>query len=143
MHNIFGINLRRYRELRGLSQKELADLLSNETGNNFTQRHISNYEKTDTFPKAPAIPFMAKILDVSIDSLFGLTDKMNEVDISQYIGITRPELNSLSKVELKATFEKYLNILDELVKSSVWHAEKVRSLEEEIKTLRDRFEQNP
>ena len=84
-----------------------------------------------------------KILDVSIDSLFGLTDKMNEVDISQYIGITRPELNSLSKVELKATFEKYLNILDELVKSSVWHAEKVRSLEEEIKTLRDKFEQTP
>ena len=140
MSNIFGDNLRKYRQLRGMSQKKLADLLSRETGNNFTQKHISNYEQTDTFPKAPAIPHLAKILGSSIDVLFGLTNDMNEVDISQYIGITRPELNRLSKVELKATFEQYLNILDELVKSRAWYTEKVRHLEEEIRVLQERLE---
>ena len=140
MYKNFGVNLRRYRELRGLSQKELANLLTKETGISFNHRHISNYENTEIFPKPQVIPYMAKVLEVSTDNLFGVKTKdMKETDISQIIGVKRPELNGLSKADLKSTFENYLNYLDELIRANVFYTEKARRFEEKARECEEQL----
>ena len=136
MRNIFAINLRKYRQGKGLSQKELAELLTKETNLEFAARHISSYEANNVYPKGDFLPVLAKILDVSVDDLFGVNIDKQKVDISEIIGITRPELNDLSKSDLKMVFEKYLSYLDELIKSRELLVEKVHQLEEQIRLLK-------
>ena len=143
MNNIFGINLKKFREVRGLNQKEFAELLSKETTQSFNQQHISNYESTEIFPKPMVIPHIAKILGVTTDQLFGYNATAKEIDISEIIGVTRPELNRLSKTQLKMVFEKYLNYLDELIKSRELLVEKVHHLEAQIQLLKQESAEGP
>ena len=102
----------------------------------FAARHISSYEANNVYPKGDFLPVLAKILDVSVDDLFGVNIDKQKVDISEIIGITRPELNDLSKSDLKMVFEKYLSYLDELIKSRELLVEKVHQLEEQIRLLK-------
>lgn len=143
MRNIFSISLRKYRQGKGLSQKQLAELLSKETNLEFAARHISSYEANNVYPKGDFLPVLAKILDVSLDDLFGVNVKSQKVDISDIIGLTRPELNNLSKSELKMVFEKYLNYLDELIKSRELLVEKVHHLEAQIQLLKQESAEGP
>ena len=64
---------------------------------------------------------------------------MRETDISQIVGITRPEINSLSKADLINTFEKYLNYLDELVKANTFYVEKARKLESRVRKFEEQL----
>lgn len=66
---MFGQRLREVREKRQFSQQDLADQLG------MSVQHISRLEngKYDN-PKADTVILIAKVLDVSIDYLLGLTD---------------------------------------------------------------------
>lgn len=68
---LFGINFKKYRKKRGISQKELANILFEASGKRLTLTSISNYETGTHMPPLQILPFIAEILEVSIDSLFG------------------------------------------------------------------------
>ena len=61
--NTFNTNLVRYRKLKGLSQKELAE----KTG--ISQRMINYYEKTANCPPIDKIKIIAKALKVKVSEL--------------------------------------------------------------------------
>lgn len=138
MSNIFSKKLKEHRLKNGLKQKDLAKLLSEETGIAYDQRNISFYEANNVYPKGEVLPALAKILNVSLDELFGLAtpkQKEVEIDITEIIGITKPQLYRLSKQELQKAFEKYLNYLEDLQKSKEWLLQKVQQLENRIQEL--------
>lgn len=60
---MFGDNLKKYRQLRGYSQKEIADKLY------VTRQCISKWEKGTTQPDLDMLTRISKLLDVSIDEL--------------------------------------------------------------------------
>lgn len=68
---IFGENFKKYRKLRGISQKEFAQRLFEVTGKKLTLTSISNYETGVHMPPPQILPVIAEILEVSIDALFG------------------------------------------------------------------------
>ncbi len=70
-----GIRIRKYRELRGLSQKELSDLIG------VSNSRVSNWEQGINRPNADIISDLCKALDVSPSELLDIqisTDNLNE-----------------------------------------------------------------
>lgn len=63
--SVFSAQLMKYRKLRGFTQETLARLL------NVTPQAVSKWEKGG-YPDGELLPEIAKILDVSLDVLFGL-----------------------------------------------------------------------
>jgi len=68
MQQLFGKNLRKLREERNITQKELAEHLG------VTGRTIGYYESSDRFPPPETINRIADFFNVSIDWLFGRTN---------------------------------------------------------------------
>lgn len=93
-----GIRIRKYRELRGLSQKELADLIG------VSNSRISNWEQGINRPNADIISDLCRALDVSPSELLDIqisTDSLNEQErklISAYR--SRPELQEAVNILL-------------------------------------------
>lgn len=93
-----GIRIRKYRELRGLSQKELADLIG------VSNSRVSNWEQGINRPNADIISDLCKALDVSPSKLLGIqisTDSLNEQErklISAYRN--KPELQEAVNILL-------------------------------------------
>lgn len=71
---IFGKNLRVIRTCKGLSQKELAEMIGR------TPYMIFMYENGKTFPRRPILNKLAEILNVSVDEL------LNEEIFCPYCG---------------------------------------------------------
>ncbi len=61
----FGLRLREHRELKGLTQRELATRAAT------TQRRISRLECGRALPSLPVFARLARALDASADSLLG------------------------------------------------------------------------
>ncbi|MBQ8298096.1 MAG: helix-turn-helix transcriptional regulator [Ruminococcus sp.] len=74
----FSDNLVRYRKKKGLTQGQLAKLLS------VTPQAVSKWEK-GSYPDSELLPSIAQILDVSLDVLFGLKEESGEVNLAQVI----------------------------------------------------------
>lgn len=74
MKTTFSDNLIKYRKRMGLTQVQLAGRLS------VTPQAVSKWEK-GSYPDSELLPDIAKILDVSLDVLFGLKEEDNKVDI--------------------------------------------------------------
>ncbi len=93
-----GIRIRKYRELRGLSQKELADLIG------VSNSRVSNWEQGINRPNADIISDLCKALDVSPSELLDIqisTDNLNEQErklVSAYRN--RPELQEAVNILL-------------------------------------------
>lgn len=93
-----GIRIRKYRELRGLSQKELADLIG------VSNSRVSNWEQGINRPNADIISDLCKALDVSPSELLDIqisTDNLNEQErklVSAYR--SRPELQEAVNILL-------------------------------------------
>lgn len=93
-----GIRIRKYRELRGLSQKELADLIG------VSNSRVSNWEQGINRPNADIISDLCKALDVSPSELLDIqisTDSLNEQErklISAYRN--KPELQEAVNILL-------------------------------------------
>lgn len=62
--NTLGSNIRKYRQLRKLSQKKLGEKLG------FSARTVSDWECNNTEPDIDTIKALAKVLDISYDELF-------------------------------------------------------------------------
>ena len=93
-----GIRIRKYRDLRGLSQKELADLIG------VSNSRVSNWEQGINRPNADIISDLCKALDVSPSELLDIqisTDNLNEQErklVSAYRN--RPELQEAVNILL-------------------------------------------
>ncbi len=93
-----GIRIRKYRELRGLSQKELADLIG------VSNSRVSNWEQGINRPNADIISDLCKALDVSPSELLDIqisTDNLNEQErklVSAYRN--KPELQEAVNILL-------------------------------------------
>jgi len=64
----FGVQLKKYRESRNLSQQELSDLLDT------SKQVISRYETFQRIPKLSVVSQYAKKLGISLSYLLGDTD---------------------------------------------------------------------
>jgi transcriptional regulator with XRE-family HTH domain len=108
---LFGENFKKYRKKKGISQKEFASLLCEETGKQLTLTSISNYETGLHLPPPQILPVIAEILEVSLDALFG-TDKAlpagaGAQELSQ-LRVYRREMEALQKefISLKSQLER-------------------------------------
>ena len=72
-HPTFASQLAHYRKRAGLGQKELAAMLS------VTPQAVSKWEN-GSFPDSTLLPEIARILDVSLDVLFGIREEEPEPD---------------------------------------------------------------
>lgn len=64
--SIIGENIRKYRKAKGLTQTQLAEKLGT------SQYVLTNYERGVNNPLATKMPEIAKVLDVSLDELYGI-----------------------------------------------------------------------
>lgn len=82
--------VKRRREL-GLTQEQLAQKM------NVSPQAVSKWENT-SYPDGDLLPLLAKTLNISLDTLFGINEKHKKVDIEQMITdevhCTRPEKRS-------------------------------------------------
>ena len=65
----FGNNIKEFRTKKGMTQKDLADVL------NVTPQAVSRWENNEVEPSISTINQMAELFDCSIDELFGKTKK--------------------------------------------------------------------
>ena len=73
---VFAENLRKYRKEAGLTQVQLAEILS------YTGKSISKWELGVTLPPAEVLPDLAKVLGVDLNTLFDFKE-----DPTLYLGI--------------------------------------------------------
>ena len=99
---LFGINFKKYRKKRGISQKEFAQKLLDVTGKNLTLTSISNYETGLHMPPPQILPAIAEILDVSINALFGVEEKPVQTEPAG------PEAIRKWKAELEKIEKEYI-----------------------------------
>ena len=71
---LFGANIKKYRELKGLSQRQLSDKL-NLLGVNLYNSDISRIESHTLFIRDFEQKAICKVLDIGYDQLFENTDK--------------------------------------------------------------------
>ncbi len=64
----FAENFRKYRLAKGLTQEDVANLLS------ITPQSVSKWERRETYPDITLLPALANILDTSIDLLVGMDE---------------------------------------------------------------------
>ena len=65
---MYGKRIKEERQLKGLSQKKLAEMISS------TQSTIGKYEREELQPNVEVITKLCKIFECSADYLLGLTD---------------------------------------------------------------------
>lgn len=74
MNNIFGDNLKAFRESNGLSQEELAKILGT------SKQVISRYETNQRSPKIDTVAEYARRLNISISDLTGYNENLPSSD---------------------------------------------------------------
>lgn len=68
-----GENIKKFRKLKGLTQKELAEKLG------ITQKSVAQYERTNKLPKLETLLYIADALDITLNGLlFGKSDLESE-----------------------------------------------------------------
>ena len=90
-----GENIKRVRKEKGLTQKQLAEILG------VTQQMIGSYENSDREPKLNSLSKIAKALDVDVWELI----EFNSIDIDE--NVTSVNDNN------KKTLDSYYNELNE------------------------------
>ena len=77
----FGINLKKFRKERELTQETLAEIL----GVSF--QTISKWERAETYPDITMLPTIASFFKVSIDDLLGVDEAQKEQKINEYLDL--------------------------------------------------------
>ncbi len=108
----FGENFKKYRKRKGISQREFASILYQETGRQLTLTSISNYETGLHLPPPQILPVIARILGVSLDALFG-TDNTPAVSAGEEDLLYIREY----KKEMEALLEEFISIKSQLKNS--------------------------
>lgn len=73
-YNIVGLNIKKYRELKHISQRELADKLTL-YGVNIYHSDISRIENLQLFVRDYELKIICKILNITLDQVYENTDK--------------------------------------------------------------------
>ncbi|WP_161575403.1 helix-turn-helix domain-containing protein [Beggiatoa leptomitoformis] len=85
MNLLIGSRIREARKSKGLTQKELADALSCQ------QSYISNLEKGESEGTPSQLYEIARILDVSVASLYGEESSIETKRLSELLAVLSPE----------------------------------------------------
>jgi transcriptional regulator with XRE-family HTH domain len=96
--HLIGQRIRRAREHRGITQKELANLLGK------TPQHISQIEVKGFAPRPELLKAIAQALNVTTDYLYGLTEVLDRT-------LTPAEV-------VQAELQKYLSDLDQRLQNA-------------------------
>ena len=92
----FGNNIKEFRTKKGMTQKDLADVL------NVTPQAVSRWENNEVEPSISTINQMAELFDCSIDELFGKTKKGNiEKEDNVIINIKEEEPKEEREINVK------------------------------------------
>lgn len=75
---VFGKNLSRIRKGAGMTQEQLARKMK------VSPQAVSKWEKT-SYPDGELLPLLSRVLNTSLDVLFGLKESDEEVDLEQFI----------------------------------------------------------
>lgn len=90
MDNVLGANIKKFRNIKGLTQEELGKLIG------VTTQAVSKWERGG-MPDAGILPSISSVLDVSIDSLFGNNQCSN---------LETMIIDELSKLDEKSRFDR-------------------------------------
>lgn len=120
-----GTNIKKYREIKRLSQEELAEILD------VSQPVISSWESDKTNPNSAQLPRIAQALDIEIPELF------KGVNSLKYVSNQNNKDHSVNgfeiKIDARHLFEEYISSLKEL--NSLFK-EEIKSLREELNKLK-------
>lgn len=107
---VFGINFKKFRKKKGISQRQFAQLLYEITGKRLTLTSVSNYETGLHMPPTQILPAIADILDVSIDALFGKEETAEEEPTAK-APLTEVESQTLKewKLELEKLEQEFIH----------------------------------
>lgn len=76
--NVVGLNIKKYRELKKISQRELSDKLAL-YGVNLYHSDISRIESLQLFVRDYELKLICNILDITLDQAYENTDKFFEL----------------------------------------------------------------
>lgn len=139
--------------MKGISQKEFAQKLFEHTGKSLTLTSVSNYETGLHMPPPQILPFIANLLEVSIDALFG-TDKEekeevvierteSEGEIKQWKQDLEAIENIFHKLKVTTTQNKEakpaIECCEKLIRLTKKQQEELLILQTELATIRSLF----
>lgn len=81
---VLGDNIKKYREIKGLTQKDVADLIGK------SKNVVSNWENGINKPDADTIELLLDILDVDANTLLGWNDKKQREDDAKHMAKNIP-----------------------------------------------------
>lgn len=150
----FANNFKKFRKLKGISQKEFAQKLYEHTGKMLTLTSVSNYETGLHMPPPQVLPFIARILEVSLDALFGtnttedVVERYTEEEENAF-QVWKQELQTLEKdfYKLKIRQSKTmsdaalatLDCCEKLLKVAKKQQDELLILQTELSTVREMF----
>ncbi|WP_423116058.1 helix-turn-helix domain-containing protein [Bacillus thuringiensis] len=126
--NIFSERLRKLRQERSWSMKELGEKLSEVVGSSFSSASVSNWEKKGSEPPYNILAALAQIFNVSADYLIGISDTAT-------LNNEAPTEKIEHKQDIINNVELYLTISEHEKKQDIYT--KVKELHQEILLLPD------
>lgn len=90
----FSETLKSLRTARGLTQEQLAEFLSEKTGQDFQRTSITKWERGKHEPTAYTLKLIAEAFDVTVDYLIGTNYQNDADDLEQQLQ-NRPLLKKL------------------------------------------------
>lgn len=90
----YGNAIRNWRQLRGVSQVQLAQALG------LSKNLVSNWEAGRSRPDISIIPALCDLLDISISAFFGAPARLGELDVREQRHLTRYRMLSACNQEL-------------------------------------------
>ena len=100
----FGENLRKLREMRDITQEQLAEMAD------IARTMVGRYETTDQLPSLDTLMRLADALDTSTDYLLGRTDSPDEQYESNYSPPSAsPHRMPRTEAELEALIRKIIS----------------------------------
>lgn len=141
--------------MKGISQKEFAQKLFEHTGKSLTLTSVSNYETGLHMPPPQILPFIANLLEVSIDALFGTVKEEKEeviverTESESEIKQWKQELEAIENIfyRLKVTTAQNIDArpavecCEKLLRLTKKQQEELLILQTELATIRSLFAQ--
>lgn len=159
-NNIFGINLKRLRRSKGLSQTVLANQINELTGAKLRHNVISNYENGVTLPSLSLVPTIANILNTSVDLLLGGADeetvidesqvfskddqldklKENYLDLEPFLRVPRIDHQRVDRQQLEAVVVEQYDLIDKLLREVTRLKDDNMETKEKLFNMREKLE---
>lgn len=130
-----GENIKKFRKLKGLTQKELAEKLG------ITQQSVAQYERTNKLPKLETLLYIAGALDITLNGLlFGESDLESEKALEKAMEETAKWNDKIVKRALIEHYNKLNKLGREKAVERVYELTQVKEYTE--KSEYEKFMQN-